>query len=61
MGDTWDDGDLLHVFQYLLESESTSVPDSWWNTMQRFAEELKSAVTADQQLVQQYMSLRGPA
>ena len=54
--DTWQDADLVSVFEYMYNHPRTCIPDSWVNTMQQFRGQLLETCP-DPELVDQYNRL----
>ena len=54
LNDTWCDAKLFEVFNYLWQSKSTCIPESWFCTMYEFHEEFRGAVVGDPDLVAEY-------
>ena len=40
LGDTSDESHITSVYFYLLDASTTDIPDSWYECMYKFAEEL---------------------
>ena len=55
LNDTWCDAKLFEVFNYLWQSKSTCIPESWFCTMYEFHEEFRGAVVGDPDLVAEYL------
>ena len=58
LNDTWCDAKLFEVFNYLWQSKSTCIPESWFCTMYEFHEEFRGAVVGDPDLVAEYSFAR---
>ena len=56
-GDVWDDANLIRVFMYLYNMESTSVPTTWQASMASFKQELEE-FAVDPCLLQAYQAAR---
>ena len=54
LGDTWDESHITAVFFYLFNASTTDIPDSWYECMYKFADELRNHVGGNAEAVAAY-------